>query len=172
MFVSLSNVQINSLNDADLCWTCIEPAILAYKQSKGIDFIASHYRKLTKGQQSLFMYTVYFKHALSSKEEYFWWTTHLLIYKNAWSELKKALRFFNDQVMIDHLEQFISYLQSWEIDGENPSLALLENELDIQTMFLTSFTTFQKLSHYTTSEISHTIRHHVSEFVKIKTEID
>jgi len=171
MFVSLSNVQINSLNDADLCWTCIEPAILAYKQSNGLDFIETYDRKFTKGQQALFMYTVYFKHALSSKEEYFWWTTHLLIYRNAWSELKKALRFFNDQVMIDHLEQFISYLQSCEIDSGNLTIALLKNELDLQTMVLTSFTTLQKLSHFTTSTISHTIRHHVSEFVQLKTEI-
>jgi len=172
MFVTLSKIKFNSLSDADLCWACIEPSILAYKQSKGIDFTESHYRNLSKGQQALFMYTVYFKHALSSKEEFYWWTVHLLIFRNAWTELKKALQFFNDQAMIHQLEQFISHIQSWDIEGENPSLSLLKKDLVLQSMVVSSFNAAQKLSQQTTSSISNYIRHHVSEFIQLKNEID
>ncbi|MEH6940084.1 hypothetical protein V7056_19905 [Bacillus sp. JJ664] len=172
MFVTLSKVEINSLNDADLCWACIEPAIHAYKQSKGIDFIETYYKSLSKGQQALFMYTVYFKHALNSKEEYYWWTAHLLMYRNAWPELKKSLLFFHAQAMIDHIERFISHLQLREMDGENPSLSILKNDFELQSMVVSSFSTFQKLSHFTTRSISHYIRHHVSEFVQLKNELN
>ncbi len=168
MFVSLTKIKINSLSDADLCWVCIEPSILAYKQSKGIEFTETHYRKLSKGQQGLFMYTVYFKHALCSKEEYYWWTANLLMFRNAWPELKKALQFFNDQAMIEHIDQFISYLQSWEINGENPSLSLLKNDLVLQSMVVSAFSTFQNLSQHTTRSISNYIRNHVTEFIQIK----
>lgn len=172
MYVTLSKNDLNLLKDDDLCWACIEPAIFAYKQSKGKDFTDTHYRKFSKGQQSLFMYTVYVKHALCSKEEYYWWTANLLMYRNAWPELKKALLFYNDQPMIDHIEQFISHLQSWEINGENPSLSLLKDDLVLQSKIVSSFTTFQKLSQHTTSSISHYIREHVTEFIQIKNEID
>jgi len=172
MFVSLSKIEMYSLNDADLCWICIEPSILAYKQSKGIKFTDTCYRKLTKGQQALFMYTVYFKHASSSKEEYYWWTAHLLMHRNAWPELKKSLLFYNAQAMIDHIEKLIAHLQLWEIDGENPSLSLLKNHHDLQSVVISSFTTFQKLSHQTTTSISHYIRQHISEFIQLKNEID
>jgi len=172
MFVTLSNVEINSLNDVDLCWACIEPTILAYKQTKGKDFTETHYRNLTKGQQALFMYIVYFNHALNSKEEYYWWTAHLLMYRNAWTETKKALHFFNDQAMIDHIERFISHLQLCEIDGGNPSLSLLKYQKDLQSIVVTSFTTFEKLSEHTTSNISQYIRDHLTEFIQLKNESD
>lgn len=168
MFVKFTKAALSSLNDEDLCWTCIEPAILTYKQSKGKDFTQDYYRKFSKAQQSLFMYTVFFKHALGSKEEYYWWTANLLMYRNSWPELKKALLFFDDQAMIDHLEHHISTLHTKEIDFANPSLSLLKNDLDFQSTIVTSFSKFQSLSQHTTANISTYIRNHVNEFIKIE----
>lgn len=168
MLVKLTKVELISLKDEDLCWACIEPAILTYKQTKGKNFTENHYRKFSKGQQSLFMYTVFFKHALGSKEEYYWWTANLLMFRNAWPELKKALLFFNDQAMIEHLEHLISNLETKEIDFENPSLSLLKNEFDFQSMIEAQFTKFLKLSIHTTATISNYIRKHENEFIQVE----
>jgi len=158
--------KFSSMNDSELCWTSIEPIILRYKQTKGIGFIEDIYKKLNDGQKALFMYTVFSIHALNSLEEYFWWTSSLLIYKKAWPELKKGLLFYRDQFMVAHLEELISYLHSKEINFENAPLGLLKDDVELQKTVASSYAKFLVLSKNSTNKISTYIRQSPADFIQ------
>jgi len=101
MLVTLNKMELISKDDWSLIWTCVSPFVLKVRGKN--DLINMQvYRELSKHQQRLFIFTVYYNHARQSVDDFIYYGK-LLIENNYWPELIEAMDFFKDGKMLDLL---------------------------------------------------------------------
>lgn len=85
---------------------CFAPLIEEYKRRmtdsssvSSSDGIKAFFRELTKGQQGLFSFQVYFLHAIQSFEEFYWWSAYFVAQPQRWMAISAGLHDFEDEEM-------------------------------------------------------------------------
>jgi hypothetical protein len=105
----MSRKAFDSITDEQLVHACFEP-IIPLIMGKSKEVKEEVYNELSKGQQALFMFIIYFNHASKSIEEYCWWTKYYYNQPRVWIGIKAALDYFSAKEMFRHFEELEEFL--------------------------------------------------------------
>ncbi|MDQ0657773.1 hypothetical protein [Paenibacillus sp. W2I17] len=85
-----------------LSWLCIEPMLVSVR---GRDMAAKTeiYRQLHEGQQALFLFYSYHNHT-KSLAEFYWFSAYNIIEIKSWNGIKNGMSYFNQNEMVDLLD--------------------------------------------------------------------
>jgi hypothetical protein len=169
MLVTVKKQIFESLNYDVLGWECIKPIVM---QVRGKDFSAKSqvYSQLTRGQQALFMFRVYFNHASKSLVDFYWWSVYFQT-QSSWSEIKAGLQYFGDDIMIKILIETENILKEANQQGiiklDNASYDDLDRSSEFKISISRLYTIFQETAPVTHRLIGEYIRKNTDEFVQI-----
>ena len=104
MLVKIKRRVFDSIDDALLIWTCIEPTI---QQIRGKSFIVKSEASthLTTGQRALLMFQMLYGHTGNGVVEFYSHLSYLLSQKGVWTELKNGIQYFRDYAMLHLLDE-------------------------------------------------------------------
>lgn len=92
MLVEMKKSALASMGDRTLVWACIEPSV-SKARGRGLDDKSEIYQGLTPGQQALFLFQIFYGHA-RSPAEFFWFACEYLAQDRLWSGMKTSLAVF------------------------------------------------------------------------------
>ncbi len=168
VLIPMNREQFGNLDDAELGWACIEPAIQLVRSGQMSK--SQVYAGLTSGQRALFMFRAYYNHAIQSLPEFYWWSSYFLAWQNAWKEIKAGLHYFEDDAMIQLFIETETALLS-----RNPPQRLEEFQIphddldydeDLRAMVIPLYNKFRELSPSTLNRMGEYVRHNPLEFVQ------
>ncbi|MBS4172240.1 hypothetical protein [Bacillus sp. FJAT-49736] len=168
MLITMSRDHFNSLKDEELPRACFEH-IIPLIRGKNTSVKEEIYKKLSKKQKALFMFNAYYNHAINSLVEFYWWSSYYLAQPNAWSEIKKALQYFNAELMLhiileieealkDKIE--VEYMESFEVPYKE-----LQRNPELYNTINRIFTNLNEISLSTLTIIGKNIRNNPYEFI-------
>ncbi|NLI92921.1 MAG: hypothetical protein GX434_12210 [Peptococcaceae bacterium] len=165
ILVTIERKAFYFLGNPELGWACIEPTIKKIR-GKNSTIKTQVYSELTKGQKALLMFRVLYDHARNSEEEFYSWINILLNEPHSWSEIKVGLRYFQDDSMLQFLDETESFL--------NKKNELLNNEHSqnrgISSLIYPNgedfYSVFCKITQETINLIGTYIRNNPEEFVR------
>ena len=111
------------LSSEQLSWLCIKPMLLSVR---GMNMAAKLdvYRKLTDGQQALYLFYAYHNHA-GTPEEFYWFAAYYVIEIRAWQGVMNSVRYFGEDELAELLGQLENVVESkHRAGGEWVSTAL------------------------------------------------
>lgn len=162
----------NSLDDASLIWTCIEPTI---KQIRGRSFEIKLdvSNRLNNGQQALLMFQMLYGHTVNGVKEFFGNLSYLLSKKGVWSQLKNGIRYFGDYGLLNLLDEMEeAYNKFIENNGMEDSEGLEINatgiDSDIHKTINSLDKRFYEILPATIKLIGSYIRNYPNEFLQIE----
>ncbi|MDF2946422.1 MAG: hypothetical protein K0S51_1101 [Bacillales bacterium] len=100
----MSRKTFDSISEEQLVHACFEP-IIPRIMGKSKEVKEEVYNDLSKGQQEIFMFIIYYNHASKSIEEYCWWTKYYYNQPKVWIGIKAALDYFCAKDMFQHFEE-------------------------------------------------------------------
>ncbi|MED4726899.1 hypothetical protein P9597_01880 [Aneurinibacillus migulanus] len=173
MFVQMRRQEFDLLENTKLGEACFEPIIRVYKMEQNLKNDKTvFYKRLTKGQQALFMFHVYYNHANKSLSELYWWSAYFLAQPEIWSEIKVGLRYFKDDAMLLLLEEIEAVLKRHNHPSSLEEFTVSRDDLDRNQELIESINTlnamFHKIAPLTLKRIGTHIRSNSDEFVQIK----
>lgn len=161
MLISMDRQQLDSLDDAALGWSCIEPTLMQVRE-RSPEVKAQMYGQLTDGQKALMMFHVMYGHAKNSAMEYYGWIGYLLDQPGNWKEVIHALRFFSDEAMYHCLEQMRAVIE--QRNGQ-VSLNDLAEDAALAAIVGEHYDEFMRISPASIKLIASYIRSHSDEFI-------
>ena len=109
MIISMNRQIFESLANEDAGHTCFEPIVREYQSKRLLnsgdniaDFKSKFLKSLTKGQRALFMFFVYYDHAIKSKNEFQQFNKYFLDTPNI-AAVKAGVKYFNDDAMFEFI---------------------------------------------------------------------
>ena len=176
MIAQMNKQEFDSLCDIALFNACFKPLILEYKNrmTKDNHSIVQElfYNELNTGQKSLFVFHVYYDHAIESTEEFYWWSAYYLAQPKIWSAIKRALTYLGDEHMYQLLtdtefmfnkHNYPSTLAQFTVTREN-----LRNNEELAVAINSLYDSFNNRAPQTVKYISDFIRNNHTIFVKFK----
>lgn len=145
----MNQEELNRLNDQQLIWACVEPAILKAR-GKDPETKAQVLKQLGGGQRAVFLFQVLYGHAQNGISQFFGYISYLADRLDIWAALKSAMRYFGDSEMAALIEK----MQQAYASKETPP-----DELDAQ---------YQKLVPETVRRIGACIRSNPAEFISFE----
>ncbi|MCI3920896.1 hypothetical protein MO973_11690 [Paenibacillus sp. TRM 82003] len=103
MFAAMRREAFDAMDVRSLGEACFSP-IVPRIRAKPLETKEQVYRSLTRGQQALFMFHVYYGHAKNSLEEFAWWSAHYMGMPEGWPGIKEALAYFDCEDMLEIAE--------------------------------------------------------------------
>ncbi|MNC48674.1 hypothetical protein D3C75_978050 [compost metagenome] len=91
------------MDTQNISWQCVQPLTMQVR-GKSFEVKQALVDQLNEAQLSTFMFYVYHNH-IGSAAELYWFTQYYITDIKAWPAIKAGIRFFNDQVMSDLLEE-------------------------------------------------------------------
>lgn len=161
MLVKMRRQEFDSLEDTALGRTCFEP-IIPKIRGKDNTVKAKVYKKLTTGQQALFMFHAYYNHASNSLAEFYWWSTYYLAQPKAWSEIKAGLRYFRADAMLRLLEKMEGTLKARNRPNSFEEFDVSYKDLDNDSELFASVSSLNTIFH----EISPAILKRIGEYIR------
>ncbi|MBD8497511.1 hypothetical protein [Paenibacillus arenosi] len=159
------------LDDRQLVDTCFNPLIQAFKQVRihnGDE--AAFYDELTRGQQALFIFRVYYDHAMVSQEELYWWSAYFYAQPRKWSALKRGIEYLHAEdafQLVTDIEHLLATREfPRQIDNFTITMKDLESDPPLLTAFEHYYTKFQQLSDAAIQHAAQYIRGNLDEFVQ------
>lgn len=97
-----AKLRPEDVHSKQLSWLCIEPMLVSVR---GRDMAAKTeiYRQLHEGQQALFLFYSYHNHT-KSLAEFYWFSAYNIIEIKSWNGIKNGMRYFNQNEMVDLLD--------------------------------------------------------------------
>lgn len=176
MIAQMKKVEYDSLSDLALFNACFQPLILDYKSRmvKDNSSIVKElfYKDLTAGQKALFVFHVYYDHAIESPEEFYWWSAYYLAQPKIWSAITIGLQYLGDDRMYQLLEETeiilkshndANTLEKFTVTREN-----LGSNCELTVAIHSLYMNFNKISPQTIKGISKFIRNNPEIFLKIE----
>ncbi|TVX92985.1 hypothetical protein [Paenibacillus agilis] len=159
------------LNDNQLVQACFQPLIEAFKElrvANGDE--AAFYEELTSGQQALFMFRVYFDHAIVSREELYWWSAYFYAQPRKWTALKQGIEYFDAKDTLRILTNIESLLTTKAYPRHLDSFTMTMKDLEQDSSLMTAFDDFYaEFQQSVASAIRHAAQHirsNQNEFVQ------
>lgn len=171
MLVTMKWQVFNSLDDASLASTCIEPML---QQLHGINPVVRSqvYAQLTPGQLALFMFRVLYDHVGNSAGDLYCWVSYLLREPKTWYAIKAGSRYFGDKAMLQFLEEIEGALEARHQQRDLERRDALPWDLDYDPQLFASMNqlnaTFHEIAPTTLILIGVYIRNNASEFVLLE----
>lgn len=165
--------EFESIEDLMLGITCFEPMIQVYKTERMFDNdLTEFYKRLTKGQQALFMFHVYYNHAIRSLTELYWWSAYFLAQPKIWSEIKSGLQYFKDDTMLLFIDEIEKVLKKYNQPSSLMEFKVTREDLDRNQELLDCIsslnTILHKIAPSTLKRIGIYIRTNPDEFVQME----
>jgi hypothetical protein len=108
MLVTMQREVFEGMDDGTLISACFNPLIQTYKEVSSEDGDwAGFYRKMTSGQQALFIFRTYYSHVIKSVQELYWWSAFFLAQEARWAALNEKMCELGDL-------EFFAFLQDIE----------------------------------------------------------
>ncbi|MFB7305171.1 DMP19 family protein [Heyndrickxia sporothermodurans] len=171
MLIKMNSKSFHSFKDKALPRACFEH-IIPLIRGKNNTVKVSIYSQLSRGQKSLFMFNAYFNHASNSLAEFYWWSSYYIAQPNAWSEIIKALQYFNAERMLNiivEIEEVLKEKKQKEcLENFESSYKDLESNPDLHTIVNRLFTNFNEISSATLTTIGEYIRNNPLEFIQFE----
>jgi hypothetical protein len=160
------------LGDDALGYACFEPIIQAYKeiQSRGEDFTALVYRRLSKGQQALFPFQTYYQHAIESPGDLYWWTAYYRAQPERWEALRQGLAYVQDSAVLPLLARIEEVLllnhAATSLESFSASTTDLERDAALHEEFGSLYQAFQEAAPGALRCFASYIRSHPEQFLE------
>jgi len=169
--VKVKKHDFETLNDERLGWVCMEPTFLQIR-GKDISVKTKVVAGLTKGQQALCMFRVFYDHAKNSVSEYYAWVSYLLGSSGYWSGVMGGLRYFGDAPMSRLLEETKEILEARKqrlgVEFDEASFKDLEQDDELLNTFNLLFDRFLHIAPNSLKQISTYIRSNPQLYVSIE----
>lgn len=125
MLAKINKSHYDTLKDEALVEVCFKH-IIPLIQGKNMDIKMKVYKELTPNQQSLFMFCIYFNHAIKSAQEFFWWTHHYINQPKVWKKIKDSITYYNGHNMVRVMEEMEADLIKQEEHNSVEILAICQ----------------------------------------------
>lgn len=175
MLVQLKQKDLDTLTDEALLSACFNPLIMEYKKrmskqagnSSGLKEI--FYQELTTGQKALFVFRVYYDHAIESESEFYWWSSYYLAQPKIWTSIKGGVKYFQDPMMYPLLEDIESVLRKNDcpdtLDEFTISREDLERNTELSNDMKPLYSRFSEHASITIENICSFIRNNSEDFL-------
>ncbi len=127
--VKMKQAEFDELSDEELGRACVEPMLLSIRGKDNVtktQMISS----LNRSQQALCMFRIMYDHAKNSVGEYYAWIAYLLQAPGYWSGVMGGLRYFEDQKMMQLLEDTKLVIEERSRELNKPIESVSINDLD------------------------------------------
>ncbi|MFY0519878.1 hypothetical protein ACOMCU_18920 [Lysinibacillus sp. UGB7] len=176
MIAQMKKVEFDALGDIALVHACFKPLILDYKrrmvQENSSIVKELFYKDLNIGHKALFIFHVYYDHAIESKEEFYWWSAYYMAQPKIWSAIKIGLQYFGDEPMYQLLEETEIILQRYHCPNTLEKFAVTREDLgsnrELAVAMDSLYLKFTNIAPLTVIGISNFIRGNHEIFVKIE----
>ncbi|MGG3624551.1 hypothetical protein ABES25_13430 [Bacillus gobiensis] len=176
MIVQMKRQEFDSLADKALFNACFKPLILDYKSRMAKENSSMvkelYYNELSTGQKALFVFHMYYDHAIESKTEFYWWSAYFMAQPKIWSAIKTGLQYFREEPMYLLLEETELVLKRYNCPNTLEKFAVTREDLDSNRELSASinslYVDFNKTAPLTIKGLSDFIRYNYENFVKIK----
>ena len=176
MIVLMKRQEFDSLTDEALFSACFKPMILDFKSrmAKVNTSMVKElfYKELTTGQKALFVFHMYYDHAIESKGEFYWWSAYFMAQPKIWSATKTGLQYFGEEPMYLLLEEIEFVLKKYNCPNTLEKFVVTREDLDKNRELSESinalYIKFNETVHLTIKRISDFIRYNHEGFVKIE----
>ncbi|MBB4822888.1 hypothetical protein HNO89_000106 [Sporosarcina luteola] len=178
MRVQIKKQELESLTDGALLNACFKPLILEYKKrvSKQAENSSSvkeiFYQELTTGQKAMFVFRVYYDHAIESEREFYWWTSYYMAQPKIWSSIKVGVQHFQDESMFLLLEELEAVLRKNKCPHTLDHFTISREDLDSNQELTASITPlysrFCIIAPTTNKKICHFIRSNSEDFLTLE----
>lgn len=175
MLVQIKNKDLDTLSDEALLSACFNPLILEYKKrmSKQTEDSSNvkeiFYQELTTGQKALFVFRVYYDHAIESESEFYWWSSYYLAQPKIWSSIKVGIKHFEDPSMHLLLEETEKVLRKNNCPATLDEFSISREDLERNTELSTSikplYSRFKEDAPITIKYICQFIRNNSEDFL-------
>lgn len=109
MLARIEREVFDRMDDESIIFVCFKPLILSYKEISSVNGdLGEFYRKMTSGQQALFVFSTYHNHVIQSEEELYWWSAFFMAQGARWEVLKEKMLELGDL-------EFVAFLQDVEV---------------------------------------------------------
>lgn len=178
MIVQMKKQEFDALADEALFHACFQPLIVEYKKRMAKQpenhSIAKElfYKELTTGQKSLFVFHVYYDHAMESEIEFYWWSNYFLAQPKIWSSIKVGLQYFKDESMYLLIEETEAVLRRHHCPNDLDEFTVTRQDLDHNIELSASihplYIKFNQTAPFTIKRICDVIRHNDDDFIKFE----
>ncbi|MGE8205421.1 hypothetical protein ACQKP0_12720 [Heyndrickxia sp. NPDC080065] len=176
MGVKMKRQEFVSLDDKALLHVCFKPLILDYKSRMAKENSSMvkelFYKELTTGQKALFVFHMYYDHAIESKAEFYWWSAYFMAQPKIWSAIKTGLQYFEEEYMYLLLEETELVLKKYNCPNTLEKFAVTREDLDkngeLSEAIYPLHIKFNETVCFTIQRISAFIRDNHEDFVKIE----
>lgn len=122
MLVAMKRERFDALDSGALAWEAIEPVMQAIRAkgpaAQSAEFAERFAAQLTSGQRALLPFWVLYGHSRSGITEFFDAIPHMPGQTAIWSKLKTAMRYFNDDALLQLVEDMETLY--YNLVAENP----------------------------------------------------
>ncbi|QTD40447.1 hypothetical protein [Sporosarcina sp. Te-1] len=129
------------------------------------------YQELTTGQKALFVFRVYYDHAIESESEFYWWSSYYLAQPKIWSSIKVGVKHFRDQSMYLLLEEIEAILRKYNCPATLDKFSItredLERNIELFTSIKPLYSRFNQDAPVTIKNICQFIRTNSEEFLSL-----
>lgn len=171
--VCMNRNEFNLLGGLSLENVCFDPLIQAFKEVRMRGEEESRfYEGMTRGQQLLFMYRVYYDHVNHSPEELYWWSAYFWAQPPKWMALKASFRYFGSEdvsLLLESIEGFLKtngYPSS--LEGFNVSRTAMDDDPELLNSFRAFYERFlqcDKVIHQRIAQYIHTCPEEFVQFI-------
>ncbi|MDQ0721848.1 hypothetical protein QF049_003109 [Paenibacillus sp. W4I10] len=128
-----AKLRSEDIHSKQLTWLCIKPMLVSVR---GRDMAAKTeiYRQLHEGQQALFLFYSYHNHT-KSLAEFYWFSAYNIIEIKSWNGIKNGMRYFNQNEMVDLLDDIERLITSKNKVGDTWR-EVLPTDLEKDTILL------------------------------------
>ena len=98
-----ARLRPEDIHSKQLSWLCIEPMIVSVR-GKDMKAKTELYGQLNEGQKALFLFYSYHNHT-RSLAEFYWFSAYNITQIKSWTGIKKGMRFFHLDEMVNVLDQ-------------------------------------------------------------------
>lgn len=166
--VTMKQAEFDTLSDERLGWACVEHTLLGVR-GKNAEAKEQVITSLNRSQQALCMFRVFYDHAKDSASEYYSWVAYLLQTPGYWPGVIGGLRYFDDQSMLQLLEDTKQVIEErnnrLNVPMEIASFKDLEQDIELSHAVNRLYERFQEIVPESLKRISTFIRENQQDFV-------
>lgn len=168
--------EFDILADEALFNACFKPLILDYKSRMAKENSSMvkelFYKELSTGQKALFVFQMYYDHAIESRTEFYWWSAYFMAQPKIWSAIKTGLQYFGEESMYLLLEETELVLKRFNCPNTLEKFAVTREDLisngELSASINPLHIKFNENGKLTIKRISDFIRYNHEDFVKIE----
>ncbi|WP_438445298.1 hypothetical protein [Gorillibacterium sp. sgz5001074] len=168
MLVSMDRTAYKALEDRALVWACIEPTISRIR-GKGTDVKNNVFQELTPGQQGLFLFQIFYGHA-RSPAELFWFACDYLANGKLWARMKENLSVFGCGTLVnlyvDMERSFLPHVLKSAAEGREITVSDLDRSQELMRDAGRLFNLYRDAAGEAIASIAAYIRSKPEEFIR------